>query len=234
MPRGALDHVDAAPRSRALHGLARGAGNARDPLRCRRRRAPVHSPPAACVSRMGAPSPTVPTRSTGHPSGGCRRRPHGGSLGSTTSLRMGSRRSTRSCGASPLATGAPRSGSASRCARPGVQVQARGGPPVAEQPRLDVLERQRLAQQRVAEQLELDLPDGEIVRRAPPRDEAAQLVLGERRLGRGGRGRLDHGAEPNQPRRMTIGSNRGRSSGKATEVRASFRWRRSRRRRGRS
>jgi hypothetical protein len=46
------------------------------------------------------------------------------------------------------------------------EVEARGRAPVAEQPRLDVLERQRLAQQRVVEQV--DLPDGQIVRRAPP------------------------------------------------------------------
>ena len=45
------------------------------------------------------------------------------------------------------------------------QVQPRGGPPVPEQARLDVLGSQRLAQQRVVEQV--DLADGEVVRRAP-------------------------------------------------------------------
>ena len=55
--------------------------------------------------------------------------------------------------------------------------------PVAEQPRLDVLERQRLAQQRVVEQV--DLADREVVGGAPPGVDAPQLVVGER----GGHGR---------------------------------------------
>ena len=57
------------------------------------------------------------------------------------------------------------------------QVEAGRGPPVAEQPRLDVLERQRLAQQRVVAQI--DLADGEVVRRAPPGIEAAEVVTRE-------------------------------------------------------
>jgi hypothetical protein len=60
------------------------------------------------------------------------------------------------------------------------QVQAGGRAPVPEQPRLDVLERQRLAQQRVVQQV--DLPDGQVVRRAPPRVEALQLLAGKRNV----------------------------------------------------
>jgi hypothetical protein len=54
------------------------------------------------------------------------------------------------------------------------EVQARRGPPVAEQPRLDVLDPQRLAQQRVVKQV--DLADGEIVGGAPVGVDAGQLV----------------------------------------------------------
>ena len=60
------------------------------------------------------------------------------------------------------------------------EVQARSRAEVAEQARLDVLRRERLAQQRVVEQV--DLADGEVVRGAPVRVEAAQL-LGRERLG---------------------------------------------------
>ena len=59
------------------------------------------------------------------------------------------------------------------------QVEAGGGAPVAEQPRLDVLERQRLTQQRVVEQV--DLADGEVIGGAPPRVDALQLVAREGR-----------------------------------------------------
>ena len=45
------------------------------------------------------------------------------------------------------------------------EVQARRRAPVAEQARLDVLGLQRLAEQRIVEQI--DLADGEIVGRAP-------------------------------------------------------------------
>jgi hypothetical protein len=48
---------------------------------------------------------------------------------------------------------------------------------VTEQARLDVLERERLGEQRVVE--ELDLPDREIVRRAPIRVDAVDLLLGK-------------------------------------------------------
>ena len=49
---------------------------------------------------------------------------------------------------------------------------------VAEQPRLDVLGQQRLAQQRVGHQV--DLADRQVVRRAPPGVEPAQRVGVER------------------------------------------------------
>ena len=62
------------------------------------------------------------------------------------------------------------------------EVQARRRPPVAEEPRLRVLELERLAQQRVVEQV--DLADGEVVRGAPVRVHAAEKVVGERRHGR--------------------------------------------------
>ena len=60
------------------------------------------------------------------------------------------------------------------------------GAPVAEQPRLDVLHRQRFAQERVA--LEVDLADREVVQRVPPAQvetEVVALVVGEV-LGHGG------------------------------------------------
>ena len=50
--------------------------------------------------------------------------------------------------------------------------------PVAEQTWLDVIERERLAQQRIGEQI--NLPDREIVRGAPIRVDAMQCVVGER------------------------------------------------------
>jgi len=51
------------------------------------------------------------------------------------------------------------------------QVQTGTGAPVPEEPRLDVLHGQRLAQQRVAP--EVDLPDSEVVRRPPVRVQSA-------------------------------------------------------------
>ena len=54
--------------------------------------------------------------------------------------------------------------------------QARGGAPVPEQPGLDVLGRERLAQERVVHQV--DLPDGQVVRGAPPGVEPAEVVGG--------------------------------------------------------
>ncbi len=59
------------------------------------------------------------------------------------------------------------------------EVQARRRTPVAEQAWLDVLEAQRLAQERVGEQV--DLPHGQVVRRAPCRVESA-VYLGAQRL----------------------------------------------------
>jgi hypothetical protein len=58
------------------------------------------------------------------------------------------------------------------------QVQARGRAEVAEQPRLDVLGPQRLSEKRVVE--EVDLADREVVRGAPVRVDALQLVGRER------------------------------------------------------
>ena len=71
------------------------------------------------------------------------------------------------------------------------QVEAGRRAPVAEQPRLHVLRLQRLAQERVVE--EVDLPDGEVVRGAPVGVDAAQLVGLERRLA-GGERRVGHAA----------------------------------------
>ena len=48
--------------------------------------------------------------------------------------------------------------------------------PVAEQPRLDVLASERPSQERIVEQV--DLADGEVVRRAPERVDFCQLRLG--------------------------------------------------------
>ena len=53
------------------------------------------------------------------------------------------------------------------------EVEARRRAPVAEQPRLDVLGKQRLAQQRVVHQV--DLSHREVVRRTPPGVDAPQL-----------------------------------------------------------
>ena len=58
------------------------------------------------------------------------------------------------------------------------EVQSRRRAEVAEQARLHVLGPQRLAQQRVVEQV--DLADREIVRRTPVRVDQAQLLLGQR------------------------------------------------------
>ena len=59
------------------------------------------------------------------------------------------------------------------------EVEPGGGAPVAEQPRLDVLGPQRLAQQRVVEQI--DLADGEVVRSAPGRVDPAERLGAQRR-----------------------------------------------------
>ena len=73
------------------------------------------------------------------------------------------------------------------------EVQPGRRAPVAQQARLDVLDAQRLAQERVGEQV--DLADRQVVRGAPPGVQALQLVGGER-AGRGGRLRLGHDHEP--------------------------------------
>ena len=70
------------------------------------------------------------------------------------------------------------------------QVQPRGGAPVAEQPRLDVLGQQRGAQQRVVHQV--DLADRQVVRGAPRRVEQVQLGRRQRRRGTGSG--VGHGA----------------------------------------
>ena len=60
------------------------------------------------------------------------------------------------------------------------EVQPRGRAPVAQKPRLDVGERQRLAQQRFVEQV--DLADREVVGRAPIGMQGVQIGIGERRI----------------------------------------------------
>ena len=54
------------------------------------------------------------------------------------------------------------------------EVQPRRRAPVAEQPRLDVLQRERLLQQRIVE--EIDLPDRQVVGGAPPGVDAGKLL----------------------------------------------------------
>ncbi len=61
------------------------------------------------------------------------------------------------------------------------QVEARNGSEVAEEPRLDVLARERLTQERVVEQV--DLADGQVVRRSPVRVDEPQLARRKRLLG---------------------------------------------------
>ena len=58
------------------------------------------------------------------------------------------------------------------------EVQARRGAPVAEQPRLDVLVAQRLAHQRVVEQI--DLPHGEVVGGTPVGVDQVKVATGKR------------------------------------------------------
>jgi len=76
------------------------------------------------------------------------------------------------------------------------QVQPRRGAPVAQQPGFDVLLLERTAQQRVVQ--EVDLPDGQVVRRPPPGVEELDLLV---RQGRGVRrgGRMGHGVAPRVP-----------------------------------
>src|SRR5262249_53305576 len=58
------------------------------------------------------------------------------------------------------------------------EAQAGGSAPVPEEARLDVLRAQRLPEQRVVPQI--DLPDRQVVRRAPVRVDPLELALGER------------------------------------------------------
>jgi hypothetical protein len=57
------------------------------------------------------------------------------------------------------------------------EVESGRRPPVTEEPRLDVLGPQRLAQQRIVEQI--DLPDAQVVGRPPPRVDTSDLVGGD-------------------------------------------------------
>ena len=61
------------------------------------------------------------------------------------------------------------------------EVQARSRPPMSEQPRLYVLDRKRLTQQGIVEQI--DLSDRQIVRRPPIGIQRAQFLTGERLAG---------------------------------------------------
>ena len=84
------------------------------------------------------------------------------------------------------------------------EVEARRRAEVAEQPRLHVLPRQRLAEERVVE--EVDLSDGEVVRRAPVRVEEPELVVVE------GAGGLSRGLSCRPcPQSAGYGSRPGRS-----------------------
>ena len=78
------------------------------------------------------------------------------------------------------------------------EVQARRRAPVPEQPRLDVLGAQRLAQQRVLAQV--DLRDREVVRRVPPGQQPVELGAIER--GRGVFGEARRGREQGSERRV--------------------------------
>ncbi len=82
------------------------------------------------------------------------------------------------------------------------EAQAGRGAPVAEEPRLDVLDAQGLAQEGVVEQV--DLPHRQVVRRAPPGVDAGELLVGERRGG--GRGH----APPPRRRVSALGGRRAR------------------------
>ena len=57
------------------------------------------------------------------------------------------------------------------------EIDARRRSPVTQQPRLDVLERERLAQQRIVEQV--DLAGGQVIGRSPPGMDTLQLGGGQ-------------------------------------------------------
>ena len=92
------------------------------------------------------------------------------------------------------------------------EVQARGGAPMPQQPRLDVVPAEAVAQQRVT--LQVDLPDAQIVRRPPPRIHRRQLlgggISGAVRP-RGGCRCGGHGRSPSDPR--PLGSRQVRMTG---------------------
>ena len=92
------------------------------------------------------------------------------------------------------------------------EVQARGGAPMAQQPRLDIVPAEAVAQQRVT--LQVDLADAQIVRRPPPRIHRRQLLDGgisgavrPRGVCRCG----GHGRSPSDPR--PLGSRQVRMTG---------------------
>ncbi len=58
------------------------------------------------------------------------------------------------------------------------EIQSRRRAPMTQQPRLDVLERQRLLEQRIVQQI--DLPHRQIIRSAPPGMERALLLRRQR------------------------------------------------------
>ncbi len=58
------------------------------------------------------------------------------------------------------------------------EVQPRGRAPMPQEARLDVLEFERLFQQRIVEQI--NLPDGKVIRRAPPGVDPGQLFRRQR------------------------------------------------------
>ena len=124
LPGSALHGLSRSEQVTGWQVLARRRSRCSRPLRCRRRRAPSRSPPAACASPMGARSPTGPTRSDRAPSGGCRSRSL--AAGRPDPLPHRGRVPRGLPGPAPRdrpRAGAPGCGSASRCARTG----ARGG-----------------------------------------------------------------------------------------------------------
>src|SRR6185437_3760049 len=60
------------------------------------------------------------------------------------------------------------------------EIESRRRPPMTKQPRLDVLERERLLEQWIVEQI--DLADGKVIGRAPPRIDLPELIRTERRV----------------------------------------------------
>ena len=100
------------------------------------------------------------------------------------------------------------------------EVQARGGPPVAQEPGLDVLRPERLAQERVVQ--EVDLADREVVRGAPVGVDPLEIRLAHRStvVDPGGRWpigpRVRHGSSP--PRAHRPDRSRVRRSDKTSRT----------------